>query len=166
MRYLRDCEKNNIYNIEKIGGIFAKYLNSFVKVIIFIIIIDTVLMFVLFKNHFDIKTSIIIAGLYSIVAIALFVILYLGNKVFIDIEKNKIDCLDANILNKREDLDKVNNTNTYYITVNIDGKDIEIEYNGKDFNNLKSGDKIVLIEYMFLNKKSYLCYSYNEINKI
>jgi predicted nucleotidyltransferase len=70
------------------------------------------------------------------------------------------------MLNKREDLDKLNNIYTYYITVNIDGKDKEIEYNGKNFNNIKLGNKIVLIEYMFLNKQAYLCYSYDEINKI
>lgn len=52
----------------------------------------------------------------------------------------------------------------YYINVNINGNNKEIEYKGKEFDRLKLGDKLIIIEYNTFKKKNYICFSYSELN--
>lgn len=172
MRYLRDCEKKNIYEMDKLVGLFIKYLNSFKKVILLVGIVDILLFASLYIKKVEINKIIIWESVFSIIAFLSFLTMYLLCKVYRDIEKDKIGCVDVNVINKITKRAKKYEAATGqemtidYIIVAIDDVEKEIEYDGREFDKLKPGDKIVLIEYIFFNKKRYMCFSYNELNKM
>lgn len=53
----------------------------------------------------------------------------------------------------------------YYVRVNIDGKIMEIEYKGKEFDYLAIGDEMLIIEFKNGKKEvEYMYFSNREIN--
>lgn len=171
-RKLTEKEKNNIVEMCKTEiGLLGNYANI-IKIILPII---TILLFLFLYSQIkfgNIIIYIIIALILSIIEITQISKL---QSPFTNILNDKYICFESKMINSRKVRPKksdygINNDTVYtlywyYITASIDGENKEIEYKGKEFDRLKLGDNLIVIEYYTFKKKNYICFSYDELNK-
>jgi len=171
-RKLTEKEKNNIIKMCKSEiGLLGNYANVIKTILSFI----TILLFLFFYNQIKFGNVIF----YIIVALILSIIEIIQisklQSPFTNILNDKYICFEGEMIGSRKlrptksdygvNNDTVYTLYWYYVIANIDGENNEIEYKGKDFDRLKLGDTLIVVEYDTFKKKKYICFSYDELNK-
>lgn len=162
-RKLNDIEKNRIFELCKNDIRIYSYWNKanwlmpicLILVAIFnykTIVWENIWIFLLF--------IIFIYIFWNIMAILQF-------EMFSKIKSGKYECIESKLIRTRElcNSDPSSPAKTFMITVNIDGKDKEVEYKGENFEKLQIEENIVVIHYKNIFKlDTYKGFSYNELN--
>lgn len=164
-RILTDNEKNKINQICKSKITLA---TSYISIIKIIAPIFTILFFLFLYLQISLGSVWIYIALSILISIIEIIELSNVQKPYLSIKDNNYICFESEMISCRKTSVLTSTKHRayfYYILVNIKGEVKEIKYLGKDFDFLRIGESMLILQFENRKKEQeYVCFSNKEIH--